>query len=41
MDVHGGRAWVESEPGAGATFWLAFPDPPATPLPATPLPAAA
>ncbi len=41
MEVHGGRAWVESEPGAGATFWLAFPDPPATPLPVTPLPAAA
>jgi signal transduction histidine kinase len=27
MEVHGGRAWVESEVGAGATFWLAFPSP--------------
>lgn len=25
MKAHGGRAWVESSPGAGATFWLAFP----------------
>jgi hypothetical protein len=25
MEVHEGRAWVESAPGAGATFWLAFP----------------
>jgi hypothetical protein len=25
MEVHGGRAWVESEPGHGATFWMAFP----------------
>lgn len=25
MQMHGGRAWVESSPGAGATFWLAFP----------------
>lgn len=22
---HGGRAWVESSPGAGATFWIALP----------------
>lgn len=22
-----GRAWVESEPGVGATFWIALPDP--------------
>lgn len=25
MDAHGGRAWVESEVGQGAAFWLAFP----------------
>lgn len=25
MDVHGGRAWVESQPGDGATFWIALP----------------
>jgi len=25
MEVHGGRAWVESEEGAGACFWVAFP----------------
>lgn len=24
-ELHEGRAWVESEPGRGATFWLAFP----------------
>jgi signal transduction histidine kinase len=24
-EVHGGRAWVESAEGQGATFWLAFP----------------
>lgn len=26
MQLHGGRAWVESTVGAGATFWLAFPN---------------
>jgi len=25
MQLHQGRVWVESESGAGATFWLAFP----------------
>jgi PAS domain S-box-containing protein len=25
MEVQGGRVWVESTPGAGATFWLCFP----------------
>jgi K+-sensing histidine kinase KdpD len=28
MNMHGGRVWVESEIGQGATFWIAFPDPP-------------
>ena len=28
MRTHGGRAWVESEEGHGAQFWLAFPERP-------------
>lgn len=26
MDKHGGRAWAESTPGTGSTFYLAFPN---------------
>lgn len=25
MQLHGGRAWVESEVGRGSTFWISFP----------------
>lgn len=25
MDLHGGRAWVESLPGSGAEFWISLP----------------
>jgi signal transduction histidine kinase len=24
-ESHGGRAWVQSRPGGGATFWVSFP----------------
>ena len=26
MELHGGRIWVNSEPGQGSEFWLAFPE---------------
>jgi signal transduction histidine kinase len=30
LSMYGGRVWVESEQNQGATFWVAFPQPPRT-----------